>query len=82
MKFRILIFYCFLFLSCSVFFIEGTVYKPVEVDYNYQPFNRSLDDDDKTYLLNPTEIGNSKLETGSNLEYDVAFFKNKYGVML
>lgn len=79
MKFRILIICCFLFSSCSVFFPEGIVYNSAGFDYNYQSFNKSLDEDDKSSLLNPTKIGNSKLKTGLNLAYVMKFFKDELG---
>jgi hypothetical protein len=57
-----------------VFFPEGIVYNLTGFDYNYQSFNKSLDEDDKTSLLNLTEIGDSKLKTALNLAYVMKFF--------
>lgn len=75
-KFKILI-YTILLSSCSNFFSGGFTLNSANYSLDYLTFNKKLDYNNKTYLLNETNFNNSKLANGSNLEQVTSFFKNK-----
>jgi hypothetical protein len=67
------------FTSCSILFPDGVAFKIPDYNVSYQTFNKRLDYNDKKYLLNPTQFGETNFNNSSNLEVVVQFFENKLG---
>lgn len=74
---KILFLSCFALLSCSALLPGGLTFNPANYSYNYETFNKTLDYNDKTYLLNKTNFSNEKFISGSNLDDVAAFFYKK-----
>jgi hypothetical protein len=67
------------FTSCSILFPDGVAFKIPDYNVSYQTFNKRLDYNDKKYLLNPTQFGETNFNNSSNLDVVVQFFENKLG---
>jgi hypothetical protein len=66
-----------LFLSCSVFLPGSVSFNNAGYEFDYFTFNKTLDYDNKKYLLNSTSINNSGLSSGLSFSYIDDFFDNQ-----
>ncbi|WP_088324824.1 hypothetical protein [Polaribacter tangerinus] len=74
MRYVLVLICCVLLVSCSFLFPNGLGVNLGKYTYNYLSFNKKLDYNDKTYLLNPTGFSNSKIEGSKHLPFVVSFF--------
>lgn len=66
-----------LFLSCSVFLPGSVSFNNAGYEFDYLTFNKSLDYNNKKYLLNRTSINNSSLGTSVSFSYIDDFFEEQ-----
>lgn len=74
---KFLVLLCIILTSCSAFLPGGITFNPANYGYNYETFNKRLDYNNKSYILNTTNFSNQKFSLGSNLDYVHTFFEEK-----
>ena len=67
----------FFLTSCSSILSGGISFNGANYNYDYYVYNKKLDNNQASYLLNPTNYSNSNFSTGSYLNSVVRFFKEK-----